>query len=67
MPCFYGVFTTSDKYYYIMANKEQKQKLSKTLYGTEDINSLSPKQTAIIKALIRDIVSKKQNPKKALR
>ena len=62
MPCFYGVFTTSDKYYYIMANKEQKQKLSKTLYGTRDINSLSPKQTAIIKAILKDKVDK--TPKK---
>ena len=58
MPCFYGIFTQCDKYYYIMANKEQKQKLSKTLYGTRDINSLSPKQTAIIKAILKDKTNK---------
>ena len=50
-----------------MANTKQKQTLAKTLYGTQDLNKLDTKQTAIIKALIRDIVSKKQNPKKALR
>jgi len=64
MPCFYGIFTQSDKYYYIMATKEQKQELSKTLYGTRDINNLSPKQTALIKAIIKDI---KQTERKVSR
>ena len=41
-----------------MATKEQKQELSKTLYGTRDINSLSPKQTAIIKAILKDKTNK---------
>lgn len=38
-------------------------KLCNTLYGTRDIDSLSPKQTAILKAILKDKIDK--TPKKA--
>tara|TARA_R110000796_G_scaffold172540_1_gene289546 strand:+ start:36 stop:194 length:159 start_codon:yes stop_codon:yes gene_type:complete len=47
-------------------NKKQKLALAKTLYGIEDINKLSSRQLALIKAYIRDI-SNKQTERKGSR
>ncbi len=66
MPSFYGVFTVYDKYMCItrqtgiMASRNHKalQKLSKTLYGTENYLSLQTKQIAIIKAIVKDKTNK---------
>tara|TARA_R100001463_G_scaffold30140_1_gene68604 strand:- start:430 stop:579 length:150 start_codon:yes stop_codon:yes gene_type:complete len=46
-----------------MATKKQKQQLSKTLYGITDLAKLDTKQTAIIKAILKD--TKKQNTRLA--
>ena len=56
MPCFYGIFTQCDKYYYIMANRNHKQlmALSKTFYGTENYLTLNTKQQALIKSVHKD-------------
>jgi len=41
-----------------MANTKQIQSLAITLYGTQDLTKLNTKQTALIKAIIKDKTNK---------
>lgn len=46
-----------------MANTERQKQLAKTFYGTDQLNTLTSKQKALIKAIIKD--TNKQNKRLA--